>query len=362
MVEVGDAQAEQGHGRIRQRTICGVLMHSSLVVTEEGLPLGLSAIKFWTRKKFKGCNALKKRVNPTRISINQKESIRWLENLASSTHLLGQAQNCIHIADREGDIYELFCKAQALETYFLVRSCVNRQVQQAGQTIETVLQRVDHAGVHKLAIINDEGKAEQVSLSVQYTNIMLRPPIGKHKQYPQVPVNMVVVTEETPPLNKKPIVWKLLTNLEVSTFEHAVLMLKRYAMRWKIEMFHKILTSGFRAEESKLRTAERITNLIAIYCLLGWRVFWMTMIKRVQPNITADIVLSPVEQAVLNKMLLHKQSVLTVAECITCIARLGGYLNRNHDPPPGNMVIWRGLSRLTDIITGYQMAIQDVGN
>ncbi len=33
---------------------CGVLMHSSLVVTSEGLPLGLAAIKFWTRSKFHG--------------------------------------------------------------------------------------------------------------------------------------------------------------------------------------------------------------------------------------------------------------------------------------------------------------------
>ncbi|MHC2440304.1 hypothetical protein [Bradyrhizobium sp. USDA 4451] len=32
------------------------------------------------------------------------------------------------------------------------------------------------------------------------------------------------------------------------------------------------------------------------------------------------------------------------------IARLGGYLARASDPPPGNTVMWRGLSRLTDIV------------
>jgi len=30
----------------------GILMHSSLLVTTEGVPLGLGAIKFWTRKRF----------------------------------------------------------------------------------------------------------------------------------------------------------------------------------------------------------------------------------------------------------------------------------------------------------------------
>lgn len=78
-------------GRPRQHTVCGILMHSSLTVTTEGLPLGLAAIKFWTRSKFKGTNALKRTVNPTRVPIEQKESIRWLENLKQSTELLADA-------------------------------------------------------------------------------------------------------------------------------------------------------------------------------------------------------------------------------------------------------------------------------
>jgi hypothetical protein len=87
-------------------------MHSSLAVTTEGLPLGPAAVKFWTRKKFKGTAALKKKINPTRIPIEKKESIRWVENVQQSTALLGDPGRCIHIGDRESDIYELFCAAQ----------------------------------------------------------------------------------------------------------------------------------------------------------------------------------------------------------------------------------------------------------
>lgn len=67
------------YGQKTQHTICGMLMHASLALTIDGLPLGLCAIKFWTRKKFKGCNALKKKINPTRVDISEKESVRWLE-------------------------------------------------------------------------------------------------------------------------------------------------------------------------------------------------------------------------------------------------------------------------------------------
>jgi hypothetical protein len=34
-------------------------------------------------------------------------------------------------------------------------------------------------------------------------------------------------------------------------------------------------------------------------------------------------------------------------------------LARTRDPPPGNTVIWRGLSRLTDIALGAKLANPD---
>jgi hypothetical protein len=98
----------------RPNTVCGILMHSSLAVTTEGLPLGLAAIKFWTRKKFKGTAALKK-INPTHVPIEKKESIRWLENVQQSAARLGDPARCVHIGDRESDIYELSARPRKPE-------------------------------------------------------------------------------------------------------------------------------------------------------------------------------------------------------------------------------------------------------
>ncbi|MGF7175270.1 hypothetical protein [Azospirillum doebereinerae] len=84
-------------GRFRMHTVCGLLMHASLAVTTDGLPLGLGAVKFWTRTKFKSTAALKKKINPTRVPIEQKESVRWLENLRRTTELFGDPDRCIHI-------------------------------------------------------------------------------------------------------------------------------------------------------------------------------------------------------------------------------------------------------------------------
>jgi hypothetical protein len=102
-------------GRLRSHTVCGILMHSSLAVTTEGQPLGLTAVKFWTRKKFKGTAALKKKINPTRVPIEKKESIRWLDNLRQSTDLLGDPGRCIHVGDRESASMSCSARLEKLE-------------------------------------------------------------------------------------------------------------------------------------------------------------------------------------------------------------------------------------------------------
>ena len=101
-------------------------MHSSMAVTLTGTPLGLTAVKFWTRKKFKGTLALKRHINPTRVPIETKERYRWLENLRQSIALVGTPERCVHVGDRESDIYALSCTAKDLGTNFLVRVQANR--------------------------------------------------------------------------------------------------------------------------------------------------------------------------------------------------------------------------------------------
>ena len=78
---------DQG-GRLRHHAVCGILMHSSLAVTTEGLPLGLAAVKFWNREKFKGTAQLKRKINPTRVPIEEKRaSAGWRTYVNLSTCL-----------------------------------------------------------------------------------------------------------------------------------------------------------------------------------------------------------------------------------------------------------------------------------
>jgi hypothetical protein len=338
-------------------------MHSSLVLTVEGLPLGTAAIKFWNRKEFKGTNALKKTINPTRVPIEEKESIRWLDNLKLSTALLGAPERCVHIGDRESDIYELFCTAHDVNTHFLVRTYVDRLAADGTCTISKQMQEVRLKSLHRIEGRDKQGNRSEATLEIRYRRLRVLPPIGKQKRYPELTLTVVYAQERGTPQGRDPIDWKLLTDLPVNSKAAAVEKLEWYASRWKIETYHKILKSGCKAEESKLRTAERLVNLIAVFCILAWRIFWMTMLNRSYTTIPATAVFSKTERQLLDHLVPDRRTDKpdTLSSYIIKVARLGGYLARNSDPPPGNIVMWRGLSRLTDIVLGFEAA-EDVGN
>jgi hypothetical protein len=339
-------------------------MQSSLAVTTEGLPLGLTAIKFWSRKEFKNTTKLKRKVNFTRIPIEKKESYRWLENLRQSTARLGDPDRCVHIGDRESDIFELFCTACEVGTHFLVRTCTNRLAGDGGHTVADEMSEVRVKGLHRIEFRDSKGCPQQALLEIRYRRITVLPPVSKQRHYPALKLTVIHALERGEPLGRPRIEWKLITDLPVNSRLQAIEKIDWYAMRWKIETFHKILKSGCKAEESQLRTASRLTNLIAIFCILSWRVFWLTELNRCAPDAPPQTALTQTETDLLERLV--KDTARTaqappLSRSLIKLAQLGGYLARANDPPPGNTVIWRGMHRLMDIQLGYWLGRGNCG-
>jgi hypothetical protein len=351
-------------GRHGTHTACGLLMHSSLALTADGVPLGLAAVKFWSRKGFKGTNARKRVINPTTVPIEQKESVRWLENVTRSTQELGDPGRCVHIGDREADIFELFHAAHAARTHFLVRTAVDRLAGQGGTTVAKLMKRQPVQGVHKVEVRDDQGCVSTATVHVRFCRLTIHPSPAKRKRYGPLSLTVIHAIERGKPVGREPIRWKLLTDLPVDDLAAAIEKLDWYAMRWKIETFHKVLKSGCGAEQSKLRTAMRLTNWLAVLCVVGWRVFWLTMTSRATPDAAPEIAFTPGEIAVLDRIAGRppEPAQRTVAHYLAEVANLGGYLARANDPPPGNLVVWRGLTRLADILLGFELDSQVVGN
>jgi hypothetical protein len=336
-------------------------MHSSLVVTPQGLPLGLAAIKFWTRKQFKGTNALKRKINPTRVPIEEKESYRWLENVRQATELLRRPEDCVHVGDRESDIYELFHTAGEIGTRFLVRTCVDRLAREGGCTIGSIMRGAAVKGTHRIESRTKDGEDYKAVLNVKYEHVVVQAPIGKQKDYPPLTLTVIHATEATAPKGRQRIEWKLLTNLSIGSLEAAIEKLSWYALRWKIETFHKILKSGCKAEDAMLRTSERLANLISLFCIIAWRVFWMTMLQREAEGRSPELAFTEAEMQLLDRLVKTRGGSDTLSDYVLKLACLGGYLARASDPPPGNVVMWRGISRLNDIQLGFSIATENCG-
>jgi hypothetical protein len=170
-------------GRHATDTACGVLLHSSLVVTAEGRPLGLAAAKFWSRQAFKGTNARKRKVNPTTVPIEEKESVRWLENVTRSSQALGDPGRCVHIGDREADIFELFHAARDAGAHFLVRTAVDRLAGRGGTTVARVMRRQLMQGVHEVEVRDDHGHISTAAVQVRFCQLTIHPSPAKRKRY-----------------------------------------------------------------------------------------------------------------------------------------------------------------------------------
>ena len=105
---------------------------------------------------------------------------------------------------------------------------------------------------------------------------------------------------------------------------------------------------------------------MAVFCLLSWRIFWLTRLHRVAPEASPWRALTPLEVDLLDHLVpdpgAARQRAKNRSAYRTQIARLGGDLARTQDAPPGHLVIWRGLSRLTDRELGVQIGAQVMGN
>lgn len=159
--------------QVAKRAMCGVLMHSSLVLTLEGVPLGFSAKKFWNRDKFKDAKSLYRKKNATRIPIEEKESYRWLEGVRNSNLLLGDPSRLIHIGDREADIYELFHSAESGNSKYLVRIKVNRRTDEESKTIQNVLNEADVQGKIEISYRDKEGELVAAILEIKCKSSIL---------------------------------------------------------------------------------------------------------------------------------------------------------------------------------------------
>jgi hypothetical protein len=358
---------EIGNKKQQQR---GFGMHSTLVVTPSGLPLGTLTQQFFTRPLGEPAHTPSEL---RQLPIEEKESYKWLEAFEQTWRLTPEGVEVVSVCDREADIYEMFTLAQEKQARLLVRASADRVL--AEKEVKKLWQKVERqplAGHLTLQISqNQERKARQATVSVRFTQVKLRPPWRPNKKkLPAVTLNAILVREDNPPDDvDEPIEWLLVTNTPVVSFDDAVQVVAWYACRWQIELYHKIIKSGCTVEDCRLEKAERLQNYIALMSVVAWRLHWLTYINRTDPHLPCTVILTATEWQALYMRIHHTTSLPpdppTVRQAVRWIAQLGGFLGRKADAQPGITVIWRGWQRLQDMAATWYLVKeqpQHVGN
>ena len=152
-----------------------------------------------------------------------------------------------------------------------------------------------------------------------------------------------------------------MATLPVETFLQAEQCVRWYRCRWLIERYHFVLKSGCRLEDLQLETAARLERALATYCIVAWRLLWLTYQARETPEVSCEVVFQPHEwqalYAITQRTTLLPATPPSLQQAVRWVAQLGGFLGRASDGDPGVQTIWRGLRRLDDLATMWLLLL-----
>lgn len=335
----------------------GLVLHSCLAVTEEGLPLGLLHENLWARS-VESAGSLGR--TPDSKPIAEKESYKWLKGVQEVAALGIINKDIIGVCDREADIYELFVEANQLKQKMLVRAQHDRCLD-TGKKLWESFNLAPLAYKETITIPNT--KNDTATVEVKFINVTFLFPSRK-KNRSNSPekikeIYAVYLKEIHPPTHREAISWMLLTNCPVISNSKAKRVIRWYKERWKIEVLHKIMKSGCSIELTRLETNQRRFPFIALKTIIAYRLLLITHYNKILPTAPAQSILTQTECDALYSMkfrkIAHNQS-FNAKKAIAWLAELGGYLSRRSDPLPGPTHVWRGWQRLQDYTAMFTLA------
>ena len=397
-------QQVQGAGPLDGSARRGGFIHPLHAFTADGTPLGTAWCMTWAREvEVEPSSKEQKRRRRKATPIEEKESQRWIEGLRQAREIAQEMPQtrCACIADSEADIYEFFAESRGpVPVHWLIRACQDRALEvmddddrdpefesiesrdsqgkseekaEAGQVSSHLRSRVMDTPVLFTRQITVRGRIAKLScetrgrrqsrvtrpadLEVRAATVTLRPPWRPGSSLPPVVVNVVVVSEPSPPEGEEPIEWILATTLPIETLEQVQQIIEYYCVRWMIEIFFRTLKSGCRVEERRFERMDRWEACVAIYLIVAWRTLMACRLGQSCPELDCEAIFDPSEWKSVWVTLNRKAPPKTpprLSVMLRLIAQLGGYVNRPNRPdPPGPQTVWLGMQRMSDLAAAW---------
>ena len=347
-------------GALNQGNAHGVLAHVMIAVdADTGACLGPVGGTVWNR------------TGPVTVShhkrpLNERESRRWVDTIATARSVLAGASMVTIVGDREADMYPLWVAPDGAERAFHVLSRVSadRAVVE-GKSLFAVMAALPVAATRTLELpARQPGtKARKAKVAIRFGAVEIRRPHNeKDRTLPKTTrLSVIEVRELDPPTGVEPILWRLATTHAVTDIAKACAVIGWYRMRWVIEqLFRTMKSQGLGLEDSQVETAARLLKLSAIAVKAAC--FTMQLVQErdgahgrpasdvfdAEEVATIEALVPTLEGKTERQRNPHPKASLAWASWV--MGRLGGW--NCYYKPPGPITMGRGLERFRAIHLG----------
>ncbi len=312
----------------------------------------------------------------------QRESQVW----ERSVQAIGEPPagvHWIHVGDRYSDMFPFLWACRQQHCDFVVRAAQDRCVDLLVEQADAPRPKRSHhqrgpqqepppAPLHLFEVVagwsaqgeqdveleaTKQSKARTAHVLISFGCLRLLPPDSQpNRTLAPLVVWVVHVWEPEPPQGVEPLEWLLLTSVPTQTVEQAAERVDWYRARWLVEDYHQGLKTGCRIELRQLQAYDGLRRLLGLLSPLAVRLLQLRAASRQDPQQPAIQVL-PAEVVVVVAAKAGLPVVgLTAQQCWYSIARLGGYLARKGDGPPGWKTLWRGWLQVQTLLEGVHLA------
>jgi len=357
----GREERRRGLGPAGDGISAGFFIHLLIAVdSKTDAVLGLLGARIWTRTDEIAA------VPAGARTLQDKESIRWLEAAECAAARLAKAASVVVVADREGDIYASFARRPAAVD-LIVWAAQDRALHDATRLFAAVAAWPELARTEVVVApsrANARGRIATVALRAGPV-VISRPRHGGGRSDPRhLTLHMVEAREIDASAGGQPLLWRLLTTRAVTSAVDAQDIVRLYRLRWRIEeIFRALKSDGLRLEDTQVHEAGRLFKLAVVGLAAAARTRQLVDARDSSPRPATDVIdaaLLPAADAIartLEGKTTRQQNPhprQSLAWLAWIIARLGGW-NCPYKPP-GPKTMHAGWAQFAAMAAGFLIA------
>src|SRR6266511_2582161 len=211
----------------------GVLLHSTLALTEQGAMLGVLGLQTWVRPAGDLPGPAAKESGKWLHGIDQARQVVWETAWAAG----GAAPpRLIHLMDREGDVYEVLQWVEEVGDSAIIRCVQNRRVDDPLRLGHAAVRAQPVLGCVTLTVPRSHGKpARPATVEMRALTTKLCPDPKKYPHAWPLTWTLVEVWEPNPASEHEALHWLLWTREPATTLTEGQEVVRKYTCRWPSE-------------------------------------------------------------------------------------------------------------------------------